>query len=76
MKAIKANELRAVEAGTTYRTFCGATFTDKIPLKLYIGLKHINWCATCRYAKGAYIGRWYTFNTRSAQVKAWGFSHN
>ena len=75
MKAIAANELRAVEGGKTtyYRTYCGRVYNDASPLNVIIWHSHYKVCSKCTYAKKRY-GMWYTFNTRSAQKKAWGFS--
>ncbi len=73
MKKLNENELRAVEGGVTYRTACGATFTDTTPRKLAAGLMHVYFCSYCRYVK-KYYGRWYTFNTKSALSKVKGFA--
>lgn len=73
MKKLNENELRAVEGGVTYRTACGATFTDKTPLKLAAGLMHVHFCSYCYYTKKRY-GRWYTFNTKSALSRVQGFA--
>ena len=70
MKVLNAKEMRSVEGGTTYFTFCGATFTDKTPFKLAQGLLHVNFCSMCLVARKKY-GRWYTFNTASAKKAAW-----
>lgn len=73
MKAIAANELRAVEGGVKYRTFCGKIYNDSTPWNVIVWHSHYNVCSKCQYANRRY-GRWFTFNTRSAQKAAWGFS--
>lgn len=70
MKALNEKEMRAVDGGVTYVTFCGYVFTDKNPLTLGKGLSHKLWCSACIAAKNTY-GRYYTFNTRSAKRAAW-----
>ena len=69
MKTLNANEMRAVDGGTTYITACGATFTDKTPWSLAKGLLHVNFCSYCMMWKGR-VGYWYTFNTASARKRA------